>query len=39
MPTAADSMTHVESRSALPLLADSYDRLASKIEVEAQRAP
>jgi len=37
--TAAESMTHVESRSALARLADSYDRLATKIEVESQRAP
>lgn len=37
--TAADSMTHAESRSALARLAESYDRLASKIEIEGHRAP
>jgi len=29
---AAQSMSHTDSRSALIRLADSYDRLASKIE-------
>lgn len=30
--TAAETMSHTDSRSALIRLADSYDRLASKIE-------
>ena len=30
--TAAETMSHTDSRAALIRLADSYDRLASKIE-------
>jgi len=37
--SAAETMSHADSRVALMRLAESYERLASKIEVGSQAPP